>query len=73
MTQEDSQSVPIGHGASLSRRRPVAGKSTTGLSGGVGGSGDVSQSDSGESMLARKASWLADGVPVPKTDTGRWG
>ena len=70
MTQEGSQSVPIGHGASLVRRRPVAGKSTTGLSGGIGGSGDVSQSEYAEPTLARKASLLALLVPVPQTDTG---
>ena len=70
MTREDRQSAPIGHGASLVRRRPGIGKSVPGLSGGIGGSGDVSQSDFAESTLARKASLLALLVPVPQTDTG---
>ena len=51
--------MPIGHGASLERRRLAAGKSAARLSGGVGGSGDVGQSDSVESTPARKASLLA--------------
>ena len=70
MTREDRQSGPIGHGPSLNRRRLEAGKSTSRLSGGFEGSGDVSQSDSAESMPARKASLLVPWVPVPQTDTG---
>ena len=62
--------MPIGHGTFLARRRPGIGKSVPGLSGGVGRSGDVSQSDSAEPILARKASLLAPPVPVPQTDTG---
>ena len=62
--------MPIGHGASLVRRRLEVGKSAARLSGGVGASGDVSQSESVESTLARKASLLALLVPVPQTDTG---
>ena len=45
-----------GYGPSLHRRRLVTGKSVARLSGGCEGSGDVSQSDSAESMPARKAS-----------------
>ncbi len=63
--------MPIGHGASLDRRRLGIGKSVPRVSGGSGGSGDVSQSDSGDPMLARKASLLAPLAPVPQTDTGR--
>lgn len=55
-TQGDRQSVPIGHGASLARRRLAGGKSPARLSGGVEGSSDFGQSDSVESALARKAS-----------------
>ena len=54
----------------LHRRRLAIGKSVARLSGGCEGSGDVSQSDSAESMPARKASLLVPLVPVPQTDTG---
>ena len=70
MTQEGRWGVPIGHGASLARRRLEIGKSVSRLSGGVGASSDVSQSESVEPTLARKASLLALLVPVPQTDTG---
>ena len=70
MTQEDRRSVPIGHGASLIRRRLRIGKSVLRLSGGLETSGDVSQGEFVESTLARKASLLALLVPVPQTDTG---
>ena len=70
MTQGDRQGVPIGHGASLVRRRLGIGKSVPRLSGGIEASGDVSQSESIEPTLARKASLLALLVPVPQTDTG---
>ena len=70
MTQEGRRIVPIGHGTSLARRRLAIGKSVARLSGGVGASGDVSQSESVESTLARKASLLALLVPVPQTDSG---
>ena len=70
MTQEDRRIVPIGHGTSLTRRRLEIGKSVSRLSGGVGASGDVSQSEFAEPTLARKASLLALLVPVPQTDTG---
>ena len=73
MTREDRRSVPIGHGASLERRRLTVGKSAVRLSGGFGGSSDFGQSDSVESMAARKASEGMYYVPVPQTDTGRWG
>ena len=73
MTQEGRPSAPIGHGASLARRRLVTGKSVARLSGGAWASGDVSQSESVESTLARKASLLALLVPVPQTDTGGQG
>ena len=56
MTRKDRLGGPTGHGPLLSRRRPVAGKSAAGSSGGLGRSGDVSQSDPIESMPARKAS-----------------
>ncbi len=45
VTQEGRFSVPIGHGASLTRRRLAIGKSVARSSGGVGASGDVSQSE----------------------------
>ena len=70
MTQEGRRIAPIGHGASLARRRLGIGKSVPRLSGGVEASGDVSQSESVEPTLARKASLLAPLVPVPQTDTG---
>ena len=70
MTQEGRFSVPIGHGASLARRRLEIGKSVSRLSGGVEASRDVSQNESAESTLARKASLLALLVPVPQTDSG---
>ena len=70
MTQEDRQSVPIGHGASLGRRRLAIVKCVARLSGGLEASGDVSQGESVESTLARKASLLALLVPVPQTDSG---
>ena len=70
MTQDDRRIVPIGHGASLARRRLVIGKSVARLSGGLETSGDVSQGEFAESTLARKASLLALLVPVPQTDTG---
>ena len=73
VTREDRWSVPIGHGASLERRRLTIGKSVVGLSGGFGGSSDFGQSDFIESMPARKASEGVTGAPVPQTDTGRWG
>ena len=60
-----------GHGSFFNRRRLRAGKSTLRLSGGLERSGDVSQSDCAESMLARKISLLVLMVSVPKTDTGR--
>ena len=63
-------SKPIGHGPFLHRRRLVAGKSTTRLSGGCERSGDDSQSDSAESMPARKAS-LSSCVGV-RTDNRHW-
>ena len=71
MTQEGRQIGPIGHGPSLDRRRLGGGKSPSRLSGGSEASGDVSQSESVEPTLARKASLLALLVPVPQTDTGR--
>src|SRR3990172_6500473 len=70
VTQEGRRSVPIGHGASLARRRLGRGKSLPRLSGGVGASGDVSQSEFAEPTLARKASLLAPLVPVPQTASG---
>ena len=70
MTQGDRQSVPIGHGAFLGRRRLVIVKCVARLSGGLETSGDVSQGEFVESTLARKASLLALLVPVPQTDTG---
>ena len=73
MTQEGRWIGPIGHGPSLTRRRLVGGKSPTRLSGGVGASRDISQRESADPMLARKASVLAPQVPVPKTATGRKG
>ena len=72
VTQEDRWIGPSGHGPSPTQRHPAAGKSTAGLSGGVGASRDVSQRESVDSMLARKASVLAPQVPVPQTATGRW-
>ena len=70
MTQEGRRIAPIGHGASLGRRRLVIVKCVARLSGGLEASGDVSQGESVESTLARKASLLALLVPVPQTDTG---
>jgi hypothetical protein len=70
VTQEGRRIAPIGHGASLVRRRLGIGKSVPRLSGGIEASGDVSQSESVEPTLARKASLLALLVPVPQTDTG---
>ena len=56
--------------ASLVRRRLAVGKSAARLSGGVGGSGDFGQSDSVESMPARKASVL---VPLrARTANRHW-
>jgi hypothetical protein len=54
-----------GHGSFFNRRRLRAGKSTLRLSGGLERSGDVSQSDYAESMLARKVSLLMLLVSVP--------
>ena len=70
VTQEDRRGVPIGHGASLGRRRLAIVKCVARSSGGLGASRDVSQNESVESTLARKASLLALLVPVPQTDTG---
>ena len=71
MTQEGRRIVPIGHGASLARRRLRTGKSVLRSSGGVGARRRSLKSESVEPTLARKASLLAPLVPVPQTDTGR--